>query len=328
MVRLSGTDLDIRPLALGGNTFGWTSDEKESFAVLDAFTAAGGSFIDTADGYSAWVPGHHGGESETIIGKWLKSSGRRDDVVIASKVATHPQFQGLSPANIAAAADASLARLGTDRIDLYYAHFDDDTQSVEDIAAAFDKLVKAGKIRYVGLSNFSTDRERQWFDVAEREGLARPVALQPQYNLLHRADVEGADGYGALAAEKNLSIFSYFSLASGFLTGKYRSAQDLDGAARKAMIDAYLPDEESSRAAFSVVDAERRIAAAHGVEVTSVSLAWLMARGVTAPIASARVPEQLSALLAATELELTPDEVAALDAASRHFTAGDAVAAE
>lgn len=327
MVRLAGTDLDIRPLALGGNTFGWTSDEKESFAVLDAFTAAGGSFIDTADGYSAWAPGNHGGESETIIGRWLKCSGRRDDVVIASKVATHPQFQGLSPANIAAAADASLTRLGTDRIDLYYAHFDDDTQSVEDMAAAFDRLVTAGKIRYVALSNFSTDRERQWLDVAEREGLARPVALQPQYNLLHRADVEGPGGYGELAAEKNLSVFSYFSLASGFLTGKYRSAEDLDGVARKGMIDAYLPDDDARTAAFALIDVERRIAAAHGVEVTSVSLAWLLAKGVTAPIASARVPEQLTALLAATELTLTADEVAALDAASQHFTAGAVTAA-
>lgn len=328
MVRLSGTDLDIRPLALGGNTFGWTSDEKESFAVLDAFTAAGGSFIDTADGYSAWAPGNHGGESETIIGKWLKASGRRDDVVIASKVATHPQFQGLSPANIAAAADASLARLGTDHIDLYYAHFDDATQSVEDMAAAFDTLVRAGKIRYVALSNFSVDREREWFDVAEREHLARPVALQPQYNLLHRGDVEGPDGYGALAADEDLSIFSYFSLASGFLTGKYRTAADLDGAARQGMIAGYLPDDDSGKAAFAVVDVEREIAAAHGTEVTSVSLAWLLARGVTAPIASARVPEQLAALLAATELTLSPDEVAALDEASQPFGAGALVTVE
>ncbi|AMS06645.1 aldo/keto reductase [Acidipropionibacterium acidipropionici] len=319
MVRLSGTDLDIRPLVLGGNTFGWTSDEKESFAVLDAFTAAGGSFIDTADGYSAWAPGNHGGESETVIGHWLAARGHRDDVVIASKVATHPEFKGLAPANIAAAADASLARLGTDRIDLYYAHFDDPTQTVADMAAAFDALVRAGKIRYVGLSNFSVAREREWFDVAEREGLAKPVALQPQYNLLHRADVEGDDGYGALAAEKGLSIFSYFSLASGFLTGKYRSTENLQGAARAGMIEAYLPDDDARRSAFEVIGAERDIAAAHGVEVTSVSLAWLLARGVTAPIASARVPEQLPALLAATELTLTGSELQALDAASQGF---------
>lgn len=319
MVRLSGTDLDICPLALGGNTFGWTSDEKESFAVLDAFTAAGGSFIDTADGYSAWAPGNHGGESETVIGHWLAARGHRDDVVIASKVATHPEFKGLAPANIAAAADASLARLGTDRIDLYYAHFDDPTQTVADMAAAFDALVRAGKIRYVGLSNFSVAREREWFDVAEREGLAKPVALQPQYNLLHRADVEGDDGYGALAAEKGLSIFSYFSLASGFLTGKYRSTENLQGAARAGMIEAYLPDDDARRSAFEVIGAERDIAAAHGVEVTSVSLAWLLARGVTAPIASARVPEQLPALLAATELTLTGSELQALDAASQGF---------
>ncbi|AXE39362.1 aldo/keto reductase [Acidipropionibacterium virtanenii] len=319
MVHLSGTDLDIRPLALGGNTFGWTSDEKESFAVLDAFTAAGGSFIDTADGYSAWAPGNHGGESETVIGHWLKAGGKRDDVVIASKVATHPQFKGLSPANIAAAADASLTRLGTDHIDLYYAHFDDDTQSVADMAAAFDALVKAGKIRYIGLSNFSVAREREWFEVAEQQGLALPVALQPQYNLLHRGDVEGGDGYGALAAEKNLSVFSYFSLASGFLTGKYRTAENLKGAAREGMIEAYLPDEAAQESAFAVVGAEREIAAAHAVEVTSVSLAWLLARGVTAPIASARVPEQLPALLASTELTLTASELETLDTASQGF---------
>lgn len=319
MVRLSGTDLEIRPLALGGNTFGWTSDEKESFAVLDAFTAAGGSFIDTADGYSAWAPGNHGGESETVIGGWLAARGRRDDVVIASKVATHPDFKGLAPSNIAAAADASLTRLGTDRIDLYYAHFDDPSQTVADMAAAFDALVRAGKIRYVGLSNFSVAREREWFDVAEREGLAKPVALQPQYNLLHRGDVEGDDGYGALAAAKDLSIFSYFSLASGFLTGKYRSSENLQGAARAGMIEAYLSDDDARRDAFEVIGAERDIAAAHGVEVTSVSLAWLLARGVTAPIASARVPEQLGALLAATELALTDSELEALDAASQGF---------
>jgi aryl-alcohol dehydrogenase-like predicted oxidoreductase len=321
MIRFAGADLDTRPLVLGGNTFGWTSDEKRSFSVLDAFTAAGGSLIDTADGYSAWVPGNHGGESETIIGHWLKAGGRRDDVVIASKVATHPQFQGLAPVTIAAAADASLARLGTDHIDLYYAHFDDDSQTVEDMAAAFDKLVTAGKIGHIGLSNFSVAREREWFEVAEREGLAKPVALQPHYNLLHRGDVEGADGYGALAAEKELAIFSYFSLASGFLTGKYTGVEDLKGAARADGIGSYLPDEAAQKAAFGVVDAEREIASAHGVEVTSVSLAWLLAKGVTAPIASARVPEQLDALLAATELELAADEVAALDAASEHFTA-------
>lgn len=319
MVHFAGQDLDVRSLVLGGNTFGWTSDEKESFAVLDAFTADGGGFIDTADGYSAWVPGNHGGESETIIGHWLKASGKRDQVVIASKVATHPQFKGLAPDNIAAAADASLARLGTDHIDLYYAHFDDDTQTVADMARAFDALVRAGKIGHIGLSNFSVARELEWFEVADREGLARPVALQPQYNLLHRSDVEGPAGYGALAAEKDLALFSYFSLASGFLTGKYASVEDVKGASRASGISGYMPDEAARSAAFGVLDAERQIAAAHGVEITSVSLAWLLAKGVTAPIASARVPEQLPALLAATELELGAEEVEALDKASAPF---------
>lgn len=319
MTRIPGTDIDILPLALGGNTFGWTSDEPTSSAVLDAFVDAGGSFIDTADGYSAWAPGNHGGESETIIGRWLARTGRRDDVVIATKVATHPEFKGLAPSTIAAAADASLSRLGTDVIDLYYAHFDDDTQSVEDMAVAFDQLVRAGKVRHVGLSNFSVAREREWLELAERESLARPVALQPHYNLLHRGDVEGPDGYGRFAAEHLLAIFPYFSLASGFLTGKYHEAAELDGSARAGMMQSYLPDDEATRAAFEVLDVERRIAGDHGVEVTSVSLAWLRTKGVTAPIASARTPEQLPALLASATLELTAAEVADLDRVSSRF---------
>lgn len=319
MVHLAGKTLDVRPLALGGNTFGWTSDEKESFAVLDAFVAAGGALIDTADGYSAWAPGNKGGESETIIGQWLRARGSRDKVIIATKVATHPQFKGLAPSTIAAAADASLARLGTDHIDLYYAHFDDPSQTVLDMATAFDQLVRQGKIGHIGLSNFSVAREREWFEVAEREGLALPVALQPQYNLLHRGDVEGGDGYGALAAEKNLALFPYFSLASGFLSGKYTSVKDLSGAARGAMISDYLSDETATRAAFEVIDVERQIAAGHHAEVTSVSLAWLLSKGVTAPIASARLPGQLSALFTGTELTLADDEAAALDRASSPF---------
>ncbi|RLP06462.1 aldo/keto reductase [Propionibacterium australiense] len=317
MVQLPRTGIDILPLALGANTFGWTSDEQTSFAVLDAFVEAGGSLVDTADGYSAWAPGNHGGESETIIGRWLASSGKRDQVVIATKVATHPQFKGLSPANVAAAAQASLGRLGTDHIDLYYAHYDDPTQSVEDMAAAFDALVRAGAVRHIGLSNFSVERERAWIEYADREGLARPVALQPHYNLLHRGDVE--NGYGPLAREFELAVFPYFSLASGLLTGKYHSPQDIQGTARAGMIDAYLPDEAATSAAFSLLDVVRGVAEAHEVEVTTVSLAWLRAKGVTAPIASARTPEQLPALLASATLDLTADEIAALDEASTPF---------
>lgn len=318
MVQVPGTDITARPLVLGGNTFGWTSDEPTSFAVLDAFTEAGGSLIDTADGYSHWVPGNHGGESETIIGHWLASRGRRDDVVLATKVSTHPDFQGLAPATIAAAADASLHRLGTDHIDLYYAHFDDPSQSIEDIARAFDALVRAGKVRYVAVSNFSVDRQREWLSLAQAEGLAGPVALQPQYNLLHRGDVEGS--YGPLAQEFGLALFPYYSLASGFLTGKYHSPADLEGRPRSSGIESYLTDDAHRDAAFALVALEREIAAGHGVEVATVSLAWLLAKPVvTAPIASARSVDQLPALLAATELRLSAEEVAALDEASNLF---------
>lgn len=317
MVRIPRTDIDILPLVLGANTFGWTSDERTSFAVLDAFVAAGGSLIDTADGYSHWAPGNHGGESETIIGRWLSARRCRDRVLIATKVATHPQFHGLSPATVSAAARASLERLGTDRIDLYYAHFDDETQSIEDMAGAFDALVREGVVRHVGLSNFSVDREREWIAYADRESLARPVALQPQYNLLHRGDVE--NGYGPLARESDVALFPYFSLASGLLTGKYHSAEEIEGSAREGMIGAYLPDEDATRAAFAVLDTARRIADAHGVEVAAVALAWLRARGATAPIASARIPGQLPALLASAALELAADEVTALDEASEPF---------
>ncbi|MDO4411496.1 aldo/keto reductase [Cutibacterium sp.] len=320
MIRISGTDLDIKPLVLGANTFGWTANEHDSHAILDAFVGGGGSLVDTADGYSHWAEGNAGGESEKIIGSWLEKGGSRDDILIATKVSTHPEFKGLSPENISAAVDASLARLHTDHIDLYYAHYDDDTQQIEDMAAAFDKLVKAGKVRWVGLSNFSVAREQKWFEVAEHEGLARPVALQPQYNLLHRADVEDPQGYGQLASEYNLALFPYFSLASGFLTGKYATREDLHGVARESMIARYLPDGEHEQAAFAVLDRLREIAGHHGVEVASVSLAWLMAKGVTAPIASARTVDQLGPLLAATDLALSHDEVRALDAASELFT--------
>lgn len=318
MIHVPGTDFDIRPLVLGANVFGWTADEASSFAVLDAFTDAGGSLIDTADGYSRWVPGHTGGESEVIIGRWLTHSGRRGDVQLATKVATHPQFPGLAPANIAAAADASLTRLGTDHIDLYYAHYDDETQRIEDMAVAFDALVTAGKVRYVALSNFTVERERAWLDFARAEHLAVPVALQPHYNLLHRGDVEG--GYGPLAREYHLAIFPYFSLAAGLLSGKYHSAADLEGQARTAHMNRYLKDGTLTHQAFHVVDVAREVGDAHGVSVATVALAWMLAKPeITAPIASARTTRQLIDLLAATELTLADDEVAALDTASAPF---------
>src|ERR1700761_1148009 len=258
MTAIGNSDLDIFPLGLGANTFGWTSDKEESFAVLDAFAAAGGNHIDTADSYSAWVPGHAGGESETIIGEWLTARGNRDSVVIATKVDRHPRFRGPARANVLAAADASLARLRTDYIDLYYVHYDDPDVPVAEAAGVFSELQKAGKIRYVGLSNYSAPRLREWFTVAAAEGFEPPVALQPHYNLVERAGYE--DSLAPVAAEFGLGVLPYYSLASGFLAGKYRSAEDNRGAARQPGAAKYL-----TPAGLKVLDALDAAAANHGV---------------------------------------------------------------
>jgi aryl-alcohol dehydrogenase-like predicted oxidoreductase len=313
-MRTIGTsDLKIYPLALGGNTFGWTSDQAASEAVLDGFAAAGGNFIDTADGYSAWVPGNEGGESETIIGDWMKSRGNRDELVIATKVASHPKFPGLSASNIMDAADCSLDRLQTDRIDLYYAHYDDAETPLLETVAAFDQLVQAGKVRYVGLSNYEPARIAEWIRIAKDNGFALPVALQPHYNLVHRSKFE--QEYAPLAADNELAVFPYFSLASGFLTGKYRSAADAEGRTRGSRVADYLTEE-----GFGVVTALEEVAAARGASVTTTALAWLLAKpAITAPLASASKPEQLADLFAAADLQLTAAEVAALDEASKTF---------
>ncbi|WP_115728526.1 aldo/keto reductase [Actinomyces culturomici] len=309
MVRLSTSDLDVAPLALGGNTFGWTSDVSESFAVLDAFVGAGGSLVDTADVYSAWAPGNRGGESEDIIGRWFERHGHRDDVVIATKVAKHPERRGLSPQNIAACADASLTLLRTDRIDLYYAHEEDPATPIGASVAAFAELQAAGKIRHVGLSNFSGESIRAWIAAADAQGVARPIALQPHYNLVHRVEFEASDR--AVASEFDLAVIPYFALAAGFLTGKYARGEEPSGA-RAGMASEYASDQ-----AFSVVDLVRAIAAAHDVQPASVALAWLAAQEtVAAPIASARAIGQLPALLASIDLELAPEEIDALTKAS------------
>lgn len=313
MRTIGSSDLKIHPLALGGNTFGWTSDKADSEAVLDGFTAAGGNFIDTADGYSAWVPGNEGGESETIIGEWMKSRGNRDQVVIATKVSTHPKFQGLGAGNILDAADCSLDRLQTDHIDLYYAHYDDPETPLLESIAAFDQLVKAGKVRYVGLSNYTPDRIAEWMRICTENNFTVPVALQPHYNLVHRADFER--GYAPLAAGHGLAVFPYFSLASGFLTGKYRSAGDAEGRPRGAGVARYLTDE-----GFGVISALDEVAGARGASITTAALAWLLAKPtITAPLASASRPEQLADLFAAAELQLTAGEVDRLDEASKTF---------
>jgi aryl-alcohol dehydrogenase-like predicted oxidoreductase len=308
MSTLGSSGIEVFPLNLGGNVFGWTSDEATSHQILDAFVEGGGNFVDTADGYSAWVPGNSGGESETIIGAWLAARRNRDQMVIATKVSQHPQFRGLSAANIAAAADASLARLGTDHIDLYYAHYDDVDTPLEETAGAFDALVKAGKVRAVGVSNYSADRIREWFEVARRNDFVLPVAVQPHYNLVERQAYE--QNIAPVAAEEGLAVLPYYALASGFLTGKYRTTEDLASGPRGGGAKKYLTDE-----GLAVIKVLTEVADAHGVEPASVALAWLRTRpGVAAPIASARTVEQLPALMASATLELTPDEIAALTA--------------
>jgi aryl-alcohol dehydrogenase-like predicted oxidoreductase len=310
MTVLGSSDLDVFPLGLGGNTFGWTSDKDTSFAVLDAYVAGGGNFIDTADSYSAWVPGHAGGESETIIGEWTAARGNRDSVIIATKVSRHPKFRGLSRANVLAAADASLARLRTDYIDLYYVHYDDPGVPVAEAAGTFSELQAAGKIRHVGLSNYTAPRLREWHAVAAAGGFAPPVALQPHYNLVERASYEAS--LAPVAAEFGLGVLPYYALASGFLAGKYRSAADHAGAARQKGATRYLTP--TGLAVLSALDA---IAADHGVEPATVALAWLRSRPqVAAPLASARTVEQLPALLASASLDLAADEIEALDKAS------------
>ncbi|MEU0061050.1 aldo/keto reductase [Streptomyces sp. NPDC006334] len=308
--KLGSSDLEVFPLALGGNVFGWTADEAATFAVLDAYTAAGGNFIDTADSYSAWVEGNSGGESETLIGKWLRARGNRDDVVVATKVSQHPDYQGLTAANIKAAADASLRRLGTDHIDLYYTHFDKPEVPVEEIVGALDELVKAGKVRHIGASNISPERLRASLEFSDREGLARYVALQPHYNLVSRDTYEGA--LQETAAEAGLAAVPYFSLASGFLTGKYRPGATVDSARAEGAAK-HLETERGRR----VLVALDEIARAHDAEVATVALAWLAAQPtVAAPIASARTVDQLPALLAVGGLKLTEAEVGRLTEAS------------
>lgn len=310
MPKIGSSDLDVFPLNLGGNTFGWTSDESTSHAVLDAFVSSGGNFIDTADVYSVWAPGNSGGESETIIGDWMTARGNRDSVVIATKVSQHPEFLGLSATNIAAAADASLDRLQTDHLDLYYAHRDDGTTPMHEIVEAFDALVRAGKVRYVGISNVSPARIVEWMETATRHGFALPVALQPDYNLVFRAPFER--DLEPLAAQYGLGVMPYFSLAAGFLTGKYRTKNDFEGAARGQQAGSYFSEE-----GLAVVDVLESVGHEHGHSIATTALAWLLSKPtIVAPIASARTPEQVSDLMASATLTLSPSEIARLDAAS------------
>ena len=305
---LGGSDLEVSRLCLGGNVFGWTANEQESFAVLDAFTEGGGTFIDTADVYSVWVDGNRGGESEEILGRWMASRGNRDSVVLATKVAKHPDLRGLSPANVRTALEGSLTRLGTDVIDLYYAHEDDEATPLEETLGVFDELVREGKVRALGASNFSAARLAESLAVSERDGLASYVAVQPPYNLVQRDEYEGE--LAGVVTGHGLSCVPYSGLASGFLTGKYRPGTSVDSP-RAGTAGKYLDDRGT--ALLGVLD---DVAGAHGTSVAAVSLAWLVAQaGVTSAIASARTPEQLAELLPVDALQLTDEEVARLDAA-------------
>ncbi|HEX5557612.1 MAG TPA: aldo/keto reductase [Gaiellales bacterium] len=310
MNRIDDTDLEVFPLCFGGNVFGWTVDEAGSFALLDAYTAAGGNFIDTADSYVEWAPGGQGGESETIIGRWLARRGRRDDLVIATKVGQAPGREGLSPANVAAAADASLARLGTDHIDLYYAHEDDPDTPLEETLAAFAELVRAGKVRHVAASNYTAPRLAQALATSDRIGAPRYVAMQTHYNLVHRDEYEAE--LAPLCAREQLSGLAYSALADGFLTGKYRPGRELPQSERAEDAAPYL-DGRGGR----VLEALDSVAARHEAPVAAVALAWLTAQPtVAAAVASARTVDQLRELLVSATLRLGDDDVRLLGDAS------------
>lgn len=310
---LGRSGLQVAPLCLGGNVFGWTADEASSFAVLDALLDAGLNFIDTADVYSVWVPGHKGGESETVIGNWLKRRGRRDAVVIATKVGMQmaPDRKGLSAAHIARSVEDSLRRLQTDHIDLYFSHSDDAAVPLEETLGAYQKLITAGKVRAIGASNYSAARLREALEVSRKHSLPRYDVLQPLYNLYARADYEAE--LEPLCVKEQLGVITYFALASGFLTGKYRSAADAAKSARgKGVIDKYLNPR-----GLKILAALDEVGKRHTASPASVALAWQMARpSVTAPIASATTVGQLHDLIAATRLELTRGDIDELNAAS------------
>lgn len=310
---LGRSGLRVSPLCLGGNVFGWTAGEADSFRLLDRFVEAGGNFIDTADVYSVWAPGHQGGESETVIGNWLaQGGGRREKVVIATKVGMElaPDRKGLAAAYIRRAVEDSLRRLRVERIDLYQAHKDDPETPLEETLGAFAELIREGKVRAIGASNHEAPRLREALETSARLGLPRYESLQPHYNLAERMRYEAA--LEAVCQEEGLGVIPYFSLAAGFLTGKYRSEADLGQSPRGQGVAKYL--DERGLGILAALDA---VAARHGATPARVALAWMMARpGITAPIASATKPEQLEELLAATALRLDQEDMERLDRAS------------
>lgn len=310
---LGKSDLSVAPLAFGGNVFGWTVDEKTSFTLLDAFVGSGLNLIDTANMYSTWVPGNQGGESETIIGNWLKLSGKRDQVLLTTKVGMEmgDGSKGLKKEYIIKSVEGSLKRLQTDVIDLYQSHVDDTNTPLEETLSAYDTLIKQGKIRAIGASNYSASRLKEALDISQAHGLPSYVSLEPEYNLYDRTGFETE--LEALVLEKKIGVISYYSLASGFLTGKYRTEADLHQSVRGSAIGSrYL-----NRRGLNILNTLDEIAIAHNTVPAVVSLAWLIQRkSVTAPIASATSVPQLLELIKATTLQLSQEDVEKLDKAS------------
>jgi aryl-alcohol dehydrogenase-like predicted oxidoreductase len=312
MRKLGRSGLETPRLVLGGNVFGWTAKGEEAFALLDRFVEAGGLMIDTADVYSAWVPGHRGGESETVLGEWLRRRGGAKGIAIATKVGMLPwgETPNLQGERIAAAAEASLRRLGVERIDLYYAHQDDRETPLAETLVALDRLVREGKVRALGASNHSAERLAEALDLSAREGLARYEVMQPEYHLMTRDKYEGA--LQALCVEREIGVLPFYGLASGFLTGKYRSEADFGKSVRGSRMSAYLNDR-----GLRVLAALDAVAAEAGASQAQVALAWIAAQpGIAAPIASATSVEQLEELLGVLTLELTKDQLNRLTAAS------------
>ena len=307
---IGNSNLQVSPLVFGGNVFGWTADERTSFSILDAFVDHGLNFVDTADVYSAWVDGHQGGESETIIGKWFKQSGKREKIVLATKVGMLATRAGLSAANIQAAVDDSLRRLQTDYIDVYFSHLDDEKTPLEETLGAYQKLVKEGKVRVIGASNYSGARLQAALKVSKDAGLPAYQIVQPEYNLYDRASYE--TDIEPVAEANKLAVVTYFSLASGFLSGKYRTKEDASKRARGSLVEKYLNPR-----GLRIVDALVEVAQRNNTTPATVALAWLIARpSVTAPIASATSVEQLESLAAATRLNLSADDFKTLDVSS------------
>ena len=306
-VQLADTDLFVHPLQLGGNPFGWGADRDQSFAVLDAYAEAGGNFIDTADAYSAWVEGNSGGESETIIGEWMKARGNRDEMVIATKVGMHPKHQGLDPANIRNCVDDSLRRLGTDHIDVYYAHTDDDEVDQVAVAETFDALVRSGKVSYLGASNFSLERLQKARKISTKFSLACYRVVQDRFNLVSRSAVDAQKQ--AFLRSEGIAELPFHSLASGFLTGKHTGG-DATGSVRGERVADFVEDQNALGALEVLLD----VASAHDATMTATAIAWQLSHDfIPSTIASARVPEQLTELLAGTAMQLSAEEKTALD---------------